>query len=100
MGKTVGNTPKRVNTSIIYHPPPNFLEKYKLYFDTIPLLLTVSCDIHLYTIEKIEDRENATLLQCLQKVISMYNSKGFDVQFILADRKFRHMTDSVPTELK
>ena len=96
MGKTVCTIPKRLDISTMYYASSSFVNKYKnltlaiyiIYLDSIPFLLTVSRDIHLYTIEKIEDQENVTLLKYLKKVTSMYNAKGFYVQYILADSKF------------
>ena len=56
-----------------------------LFFDTIPFIITISRDINFYTVEKLTDRENSTILECLIKVMSIYNSRGFYVQYILAD---------------
>ena len=50
--------------------------------------------------EKLTDRENSTILECLKKVISIYNSRGFYVQYILADGEFRHMSGDIVSEFK
>ena len=50
--------------------------------------------------EKIVDRENKTILECLRKVIAMYNSQGFIIKLILGDGEFRYMIDTIMTNFK
>ncbi len=108
MGKSTRETPQRVDTKDLYQLPYDFTLKYKhltlaidiLFFDTIPFLLTISRDIHFYTVEKLNDRENSTILECLKRVISMYNARGFFVQYIMADGEFRHMTGDIISAFK
>ena len=71
-----------------------------MFFDHIPFMVTISRDIHFYTVEKIENWENATILNCLMKVISIYEMRGFSVKSILGDGEFRHMIGDVITQLK
>ena len=108
MGKTVRRTPSKVNTEEFYQVPPDILSRYQnltvaidiMYFDRILFLLTITRVIHFYTVEKINNCENRTILDCLRKVLNMYQTRGFSVQFILGDDKFRHMKDEVMTEIK
>ncbi len=46
-------------------------------------------------VEKLPDRENKTLLEALKRVVSIYNTHGFYIQYILEDSEFRHMTDNI-----
>ena len=108
MGKSTRATPKRVDTNNLYSPPIEFTQKYKyvtlaidiLFFDNIPFILTISRDINFYTVEKLTDRENTTILECLKRVISIYNARGFYIQYILADGEFRHMSGDIISEFK
>ena len=69
-GKTVRTTPKRVETKSLFQLPKDVFEKHKFitiaidmfYFDAIAFFLTISRNIQFYTIERIEDRENKTIL--------------------------------------
>ena len=108
MGKCTRKTPNKVDTSKLYQVSKDFVQKYQhltlaidiLYFERMSFILTVSRNIHFYTVEKLPNRDNKTLLQCLKKVVSMYNSRGFYVQYILADGEFRHMSGDIMSELK
>ena len=108
MGKTTREKPQRVDINELYQLPIDFITKYRhvtlaidiLFFDTIPFLLTISRDVHFHTIEKLPDRENKTILAALQRVISIYNARGFFIQFILADGEFRHMSGDIMTAFK
>ena len=108
MGKSTRETPTKISTKNLYELPEYFATKYKyvtlaidiLFFDGIPFILTISRDIHFYTVEKLNDRENSTIMKCLKKVISLYNLRGFYVQYILADGEFRYMTDDIISEFK
>ena len=107
-GKTTRSTPKKVITQDLYQLPKDFYNKYRyvtiaieiFFFDLTPYLLKISRDIHFCTVEKLENRENGTILESIKKVISMNNTRGFVVKFILADGEFRHMTHTVLVDLK
>ena len=74
-GKMVRTTPKKVETKSLFQLPKEIFEKHKFvtiaidifYFDSISFFLTISRNIHFYTIEKIEDRENKTIMECLKR---------------------------------
>ena len=108
MGKSTRKNPTRVTTNDLYELPEYFTRKYKyvtlaidiLFFDNIPFILTILRGIHFYTVEKLNDRENSTIMECLKNVISLYNLRGFYVQYILADREFHHMTNDIISEFK
>ena len=108
MGKTTRSKPHCVDTTKLYQLPLEFTNKYRhltlaidiLFFDTMPFLLTITRDIHFYTIEKLPDRENTTLLAALKHVISIHSTRGFIIQYILADSKFRHMTGDIMDTFK
>ena len=71
-----------------------------LFFDTIPFILTISRNINFHTMEKLSDREYTTILECLKRMISVYNSRDFYIQYILADGKFRHISGYKISEFK
>ena len=67
-----------------------------LFFNSVPFLLTVTWDIHhFYTIKKLTNQENKTLLDGLKQVVSIYNTQCLYIQYILADDKFRPMTGDI-----
>ena len=95
-GKSTRSTPKRVHTQDLYQLPKDFYDKYQyltiaidiFFLNATPYLLTISRDIHFYTVEKLKNRENDTILESFKKVISIYNTRGFVIKFILADGEF------------
>ena len=46
------------------------------------------------------NQENKTILECLKKVLAMYNARGFTIQLILGDGEFRHIKGDVIKDLK
>ena len=108
MGRTVRKTPSKVNTKELYQISMDIMDRYKnitlaidiMYFDRIPFLLMISRDVHFYTAEKITNRENKIIMECLRKMLAMYDIRGFTIQFILGDGEFRHMIGDIVKDLK
>ena len=92
MGKSIRETPKKVNTRDLYQLPIDFTRKYEyitlaidiLFFDIISFLLIVSRDIHFYTVEKLTDRENSTIMECLKRAIFIIHmSFTFNIYWLM-----------------
>ena len=74
-GKTVQTKPSKIVTESLYQLPKDVSEKYKLitlamdvfFFEGIAFFLTISRDIKFFAVEKIDNRENKTILECIKK---------------------------------
>jgi len=66
-----------------------------MYIQQIPFLITVTRNIKLMTIEALADRKEASILNCLANIRSIYENRGFRVGTLLMDREFIPFEDEL-----
>ena len=101
-GKTVRDTPKRLQENIVA-VPANILLKYQqviLYADIMfvagmPFLVTLSQHIRFYTAARLKNRDAKVIGDALIKVIRLYSKRGFHIHVIHMDGEFNSVTHSV-----
>jgi len=62
-----------------------------MFINKIPLVMTMSCNIHFSTAELVKDMKNNTLVTSIEQVIQAYQTRGFKIKAILADGQFKHI---------
>jgi len=94
-GKTVRRAPYRVEIDHI-RVPPEILKSQKnviigfdfLFINGQVFFVTVSRNIKFSTIEWLPRRSLALAMECLGKVINLYNNRGFTITDALGDDEF------------
>jgi hypothetical protein len=103
-GKTVRRRPKRVITDYV-NIPRKLVEVNQqvtlaadvMFVDSVPFLVSVSCNINLITIVHTPSPRTASSLgSLLQRIVCVYARAGFTVQLILMDIEFNKVQDHVP----
>jgi hypothetical protein len=68
-----------------------------MFVNSIPFLVSVSCNINLITIEHAPPTQTASSLGALLlRIVQVYAQAGFTVSTILMDNKFEKNCDHVP----
>ena len=107
-GKTVRQQPIHVQAPTISPVPPAILQHHKkihLYADVcfinnLPFLVSISRVLKLRTVDQVPDVSDKTILPSLQKILQIYDSRGFIVEYIHADNGFKGMKDDfLPTRM-
>jgi len=62
-----------------------------MFINNIPFVMTTSHNMHFGTAELVKDMKNNTLVTSIEQVIQAYQSRGFKIKAILADRQFKHI---------
>jgi hypothetical protein len=94
-GKTMRKSPKTVIADYI-EIPPDVLEVHRevmlaadiMSVDRDQFLITTSRSIQFTTVERIETKENQSLIKGLTKVVNLYKRRGMMVQVRLVDNEF------------
>ena len=94
-GKTTSTQPTRLVTDYV-EIPPSVLEKNKhvnisidiMYVNRIPFMATISRNIKFTTVEAIQNRTKAQLVQLIKNVLPIYTQKVFQVDNALLDGDF------------
>jgi hypothetical protein len=60
-----------------------------MFVSKIPFFITLLCNIRFGTVKSIPNRQVTTVRNCLEKVVSLYKSRGLTVTSVLADSKFK-----------
>jgi hypothetical protein len=94
-GKTVRCKPEQVVTDYI-KIPRNFFMNHNLFVNSVPFLVSASCNINLLTIKYTPDQKASKLGYLLEHIVRVYACVGFTVQTILMDNKFNKVKDHVP----
>ena len=88
-GPPIVDSPVSVDTtSILEHYEENTLCVDLMYVNKVPLLVTLSRNIKLGTMEAVADWKEAMLLKCIKGVITLYQKAGFRVTIALMDGEF------------
>jgi hypothetical protein len=98
-GKTVRATPASVKIPDIIPLPDEIRLRHRnvtvcadiCHVDGLRFLTTISRHLHFGTIELVPSLEHSHVLFALKHVIHLYNSRGFNVQWLLTDRAFEHL---------
>ena len=97
-GNTVRSQPDRVRLSLLPIPPglSNLQRQVTLCADVlhvnpIPFLITISEHLGYTTVEALEGVRGNHLLDALRNTKSIYNNRGFTIQFATLDNTFRHL---------
>ena len=107
LGALKGKTPARRSTIVSGGRdgvPPDILDRHRdlvvsmdiVFINKIPFLLTPSCNLHFGTVEAIPNRQVRTVLQAIQRMLSIYHARGFRVRTILADPEFQPLDGMIP----
>ena len=94
-GKTTRTQPTRLVTDYV-EIPPSVLEKNKhvtisidiMYVNRIPFMATISRNIKFTTVEAIQNRTKAQLVQLIKNVFPIYTQRGLQVNNALLDDEF------------
>ena len=71
------------------------------YINELPFFHTISRKLQFRTVEYIASESHETLLSCLQRVINIYNKRGFNVEYVCADKQFESVREAIrPIHLK
>ena len=105
-GKTVAR-PNQHTTTGVDEVPPEIMTIYHdvtiaidiLFINSIPFLATISRGLKFGTIEQLPNRQVTTLKSCLQKVLAIYQERGFNVNTVLADPEFEPLHAEFPGNL-
>jgi hypothetical protein len=62
-----------------------------MYVNTIPMLVTLSRNIHFGTVEALPSCSKANILKAIHNVLRVYRGSGFKVQTALMDGEFATM---------
>ena len=84
--------------------PPDILDRHRdlvvsmdiFFINKIPFLLTTSRNLHFGTVEAIPNRQVRTVLQAIQRMLSIYHAQGFRVRTIPADPEFQPLDGMIP----
>ena len=94
-GKTTRRAPPIVDspisvdlTTILKHYGEVTLCVDLMYVNKVPLLVTLSRNIKFGTMEAVADRKEATILNCIKGVVTLYRKAGFKVTTALMDGDF------------
>ena len=102
-GKAVRVTPPPVRLSDVVPVPPHILQFHSnitlcvdiLFVQGTPFLTTISERICFRTVEELGARNYKCILNALQKVINVYDSRELHIQHIKGDSEFECIRDSV-----
>ena len=94
-GKTTTPSTTHLREEII--PIPDFvIDNYKevtlcvdiLYVNSIPFVTSVSRHIYFTTAEAIQNAQAKTLINCVNRILSIYHKRGLRVTTMIADNQF------------
>lgn len=107
-GKTVRRQPVHVYAPNISPVPPGILQHHKkvhlctdiCFINNSPFLVSISRALKLRTVDPVQDVSDKSVIPSLKKVLQIYSSRGFMVEYIHADNGFRGMQEEfLPTRL-
>ncbi|KAG7353502.1 hypothetical protein IV203_002857 [Nitzschia inconspicua] len=84
--------------------PPDILERHQdvilathiMFVNKIPNLLTVSRDLRFVTVTDIPNRQLTTVEKELQKIVHLYERRGFRITSMLCDPEFEELRSVFP----
>jgi len=102
MGSIKGKTTYTTQEHVKIHPqdiPQEIMGKHGevilaidiMFINKTPFVMTTSHNIHFSTVELVKDMKSNTLITSIEQVIQVYQTRGFKIQAILADRQFQHI---------
>jgi hypothetical protein len=94
-GKTVRRRPHVVK-QVIEMLPADVMSRYRrvtlcvdvMFVNEIPMLVTLSRNIHFTTVEAIANRSTANLMKAIKNVVSIYKRAGFQIEAAMMDGEF------------
>jgi hypothetical protein len=101
-GKIARLRPDAVTTDYL-EIPPDVMSLHQdvtiavdiMHIDGMQFLITTSRNIQFTTVDRLESKEWRSLMTSLEKVISLYNKRGFKVRTCLEDGEFENLRDSL-----
>ena len=108
LGSLKGKTVRRPNEHIragIAAVPSDVIELYSqvtiaidiMFVNKVAFFITISRDLKFGTVESLTNRKVLTIRDCLKKVVTLYQSRGFTVGSIMADSEFEALRPWYPT---
>jgi hypothetical protein len=61
------------------------------HVDGLRFMASISRNIHFSTVEFVSSLEHSSLIASVRRLIDLYSSRGFTVEWILTDRAFEHL---------
>jgi hypothetical protein len=100
--KTTRNQPSPVVTDYV-NVPEDVMSVHKritlaadiMYVNKIPFMLTVSRVIQFTTIEKLNNKQDSTLVAAVTQVCRLYERRGFEIHICMMDNKFELIRGSL-----
>jgi hypothetical protein len=100
--KTVRLLPDAITTDYL-QIPPGVMSLHQdvtiavniMHIDGMQFLITTSRNIQFTTVDWLECKEWRSLMTSLEKVINLYNKRGFKVRTCLGDGEFENLRDSL-----
>jgi hypothetical protein len=101
-GKTTRNQPSPVVTDYV-NVPEDIMFVHKritlaadiMYVNKIPFMLTVSRVVQFTTIEKLNNKQDSTLVLAITKVCRLYERRGFEIHICMMDNEFESIRGSL-----
>ena len=102
-----GKTVKRPGVQVkpeIDNVPPEILAEHKsitlevdiMFVNKMPFLITTSRKLRFGTAEHLPNRQHTTVVKAIQRVVSIYHRRGFNIRRILADPEFEAVETAMP----
>ena len=66
-----------------------------MFISKIPFVMMTSHNKHFGTAKLVKDIQNNTLVTSIEQVIQAYQTCGFKIKAILADRQFEHIQQTI-----
>ena len=105
-GKTPRSTPKTILQEIITMPPELLrqissitMSMDVMYVNGIGFLTSIGYPVYYRRTEHVSNGKAETLYDALDKILRIYNSRGFRVNTINCDNGFRSLMDDVKDQL-
>ena len=104
-GKTTRNKTEPVPSDYV-NMPPDILKFHKdvtlaadlMFVNKIPFLITTSRSIQFTTAERLDNRDEETLITGILKVRNLYTRRGFNIHICMMDNEFSVLRDGLLME--
>ena len=108
-GKTKRSNPEHVQNLKLIALPEYIMKWHRdvtlcidiFYVNKLPFFHTISRKLQFRTVEYIASESHESLLLSLQKVINIYNKRGFNIEYVCAEKQFESVREAIrPIHLK